>query len=688
ISSTGVYYASFYDPVNDCYSGFGGAITPVLVIIEPCGPCNSGYESPKLNAFYLESICPDDFVDISSVTASNKPSGVVLTWHTGYPVLNSNKVTGTKIFNQGWYYVSFYDAVNDCYANGGLAVAPVYIRIKVQVPIPNILPSFRILHYSNSCPSTTFDLSAISPINPLPGYSLSWHSSLPATIANKMSLTTMNSVGAGTYYAVFQDTKIGCFGSGIQVATPIVVSIINCTDTCNDIRYLPTLSQLNLSNICPKVTADLSSITVSNLPPNNILTWHYSTPATDANRVVDPTKVGAGVFYASFMHATRKCYADFGNSTVKVTVTINPCGTPCDTVKLAPDLAINWLKNICPIKTVDLTKILAKNKRTGLDLTWHTSFPATNANRVANPSLISSTGVYYASFYDPVNDCYSGFGGAITPVLVIIEPCGPCNSGYESPKLNAFYLESICPDDFVDISSVTASNKPSGVVLTWHTGYPASNSNKITGTKIYNQGWYYVSFYDAVNDCYANGGLAVAPVFVRIKDCGCKEEIIVSSNKFVLCDPSDKTTVFVNIPKTLSGCITNWLNDKNVLLSSGTSLVIDKPGIYTCIVMCSNCIMKKIFDVVDCNFKPTVEQINLEDWNSNSLLKVVNPADPIFNPWIWSRQHIGPVYTGNPYSVDHCLDAGWYEVVSERCILCPNSKARIYFDPKNIKYKK
>jgi gliding motility-associated-like protein len=78
--------------------------------------------------------------------------------------------------------------------------------------------------------------------------------------------------------------------------------------------------------------------------------------------------------------------------------------TPCGAGNTAPTLSQTSL--CLTAATYNLTNITASNTPAGTTLTWHTGTPATNGNTVGNPSAVTS-GVYYAAFYDAVNDCYS-----------------------------------------------------------------------------------------------------------------------------------------------------------------------------------------------------------------------------------------------------------------------------------------
>jgi Secretion system C-terminal sorting domain len=100
----------------------------------------------------------------------------------------------------------------------------------------------------------------------------------------------------------------------------------------------PILSTTTLNNNCPATTANLSSITASNLIAcNSTLTWHTATPATLANTVTNPNAVGAGTYYASFFNQIANCYS----ATTPVTVTIALCCLPTLTLTTADNMSNN-----------------------------------------------------------------------------------------------------------------------------------------------------------------------------------------------------------------------------------------------------------------------------------------------------------------------------------------------------------
>ena len=92
----------------------------------------------------------------------------------------------------------------------------------------------------------------------------------------------------------------------------------------------PALSSTTLTNTCPATKVNLTLLTPTNLPSGAATTWHSATPATDANKLLSPTAVGAGTYYAAFKDAINNCYSGSpsGTATTAVTVTIKSCNSP------------------------------------------------------------------------------------------------------------------------------------------------------------------------------------------------------------------------------------------------------------------------------------------------------------------------------------------------------------------------
>lgn len=108
---------------------------------------------------------------------------------------------------------------------------------------------------------------------------------------------------------------------------------------------------------------------------------------------------------------------------------------------------------------------------------------------------------------------------------IVATPClnsivSTCAAGTTAPILSATTKANTCPATTVNLTTITASNVPSGTTLTWHTGTPATTANKVTGTAVA-AGTYYAAFFDATNNCYSGtAGSATTAVTATVNSCG------------------------------------------------------------------------------------------------------------------------------------------------------------------------
>jgi len=126
--------------------------------------------------------------------------------------------------------------------------------------------------------------------------------------------------------------------SSISLLVPsssrFVFDIDLCKNLCPSTPVIPALSTTTIGTVCPGNTANLTSITASNTPANATLTWHTSTPASNANKISNPTAVMAGTYSAAFFYSNGACYSDAnGTGTRTVTVTNTIC---CNAGTVAP----------------------------------------------------------------------------------------------------------------------------------------------------------------------------------------------------------------------------------------------------------------------------------------------------------------------------------------------------------------
>ncbi|MFY7886223.1 MAG: beta strand repeat-containing protein [Dolichospermum sp.] len=95
-----------------------------------------------------------------------------------------------------------------------------------------------------------------------------------------------------------------------------------------------------------------------------------------------------------------------------------------------------------------------------------------------------------------------------------------CSAGTAAPTLSATTISNVCPATTVDLSTITASNTPSGTTLTWHSGTPATTANKLSSITGLAAGTYYAAFFDAAGNCYSGtSGSATTAVTATVASC-------------------------------------------------------------------------------------------------------------------------------------------------------------------------
>ena len=99
--------------------------------------------------------------------------------------------------------------------------------------------------------------------------------------------------------------------------------------TCVAGTTAPTLSATSKSNVCPAITANINSLVSSTCPSGSSLEWHtVNTLLAVANKVADPTAVGAGTYYPTCFDATNACYSPVPTTGVTVTLSLPCLSTP------------------------------------------------------------------------------------------------------------------------------------------------------------------------------------------------------------------------------------------------------------------------------------------------------------------------------------------------------------------------
>ncbi|WP_370729836.1 Ig-like domain-containing protein [Fibrella arboris] len=341
-------------------------------------------------------------------------------------------------------------------------------------------PALSATTKSNVCPATTVDLSTITASNTPANTTLTWHSGTPATSANKLS--SVNAVGAGTYYAAFYDATNDCYSGTGSATTQVTASVTTCAAPCTAGSTAPALSATTKSNVCPATTVDLSTITASNTPGGTTLTWHSGTPATTANKLSSVNAVAAGTYYAAFFDATNNCYSGTGGATTQVTASVNTCNS-CPTTAPALSATTRTINCFAGTTFANLNAYVTSTAPSGAVLQW-----TTGGVVVSNPTSVTAAGTYTATYYNATLNCSSpgiDFTVVTTPI----------------PTLSTTSIAICPPATTADLTGIaTLVPAVSGFVVEWWND--PDGANPVSNSAAVPVGTYHAYAYNPTTGCY------------------------------------------------------------------------------------------------------------------------------------------------------------------------------------------
>lgn len=131
----------------------------------------------------------------------------------------------------------------------------------------------------------------------------------------------------------------------------------------------------------------------------------------------------------------------------------------------------------------------------------------------------------------------------IDAVQLVRKICYTCNVNI-APALSATTVTNVCPSQTYNLTTITASNTPAGSTLTWHSGTPASNANKVTNPAAVSGSVFYAAFYNSANNCYSGVGGAATTMISTDGDLDCDG----ISNKNDMDDDNDGVPDAVESP--------------------------------------------------------------------------------------------------------------------------------------------
>lgn len=500
VSVAGDYYAFIWDEFNNCYNTDNSTAKATVTLIE-CA-CITGTDQVPVLA-NLSNICPEATVNLASAFTGSVPNATELVWFTTANHAPGSKIANPNIIsNPGAYYAFFYDPVNDCY-NTDNSTAKTDVTVNVCPPPCNAgsaqVPVLSTI--SNSCPSATVDLGDTFSGNVPDWTALIWY-----TTPNHAAGTKVPNNGdfvsvSGIYYAFYYDAANNCFNTANSTAA-VTVNIHLCAQ-CKAGTNQVQLKRNTIKNACPVTTANLNTMLSGSAPVGSTLVW-FKNSLHEFNAVADPTKAGAGDYYAFFYDAVNNCYnTNLSTSMVTVTVDVCPCNAGTDQLTVAPTMA-----NACPAEKVNLNDGLINYVPIiGTAVRWFTTSNHAPLTEVPNAGA-AGAGTYYAFLYDFDGDCYNT-AASTAKTVVTIAAC--CKAGTAQVPLSQTAFTLRCVSEKVNLNALVASI-PNGAELYWFTNTTHTPPIVMNPTAV-GAGTYYAYFYDPVNLCY-NTDLSTAQVIV------------------------------------------------------------------------------------------------------------------------------------------------------------------------------
>jgi hypothetical protein len=543
VTTSGFYYAFFYDSANNCYNT-ANSTAMVQSFMKDC--CKAGTAQVPLTGTTLKNICPSQLVDLRTLMSGLPPDGTDIVFystanHADGTLISGSEIGGIKKINvgvSGTYYAFFYDDVNDCF-NTANSTSAVVVTITPCPPPCDAGTAQVVVNASlkNVCPATTVNLNDAGPAL---GKPIKWFTDATHTNAYPNPTTAT----AGTYYAFYYDAVNDCWNTNNSTAK-VVVTISVCPPPCNAGTDQVLLNTAIASNICPAKTADLSTTFTGNVPNGTAIYWYDN--AAHTGNPTSGSAVGAGTYYAFYYDAVNNCW-NTSNSTSKVTVTINRCD-PCNAGVAPPTLSATSITNVCPSATVNLSALVTSIAPAGAIVKWYTSAVHAAGTEVANPSSVSASGVYFAFYYDAVNNCWSADHPA--SVNVTIELC--CKAGTAQVTLTGqINFEQNCPSSTFNLNNAFTGSAPVGTSLVWFTD--ALHAAPVVDPTAVKAGFYWAFFYDAVNHCY-NTDISDAKAYVFAPP-----QVGLSATTISLCPPAlNLDLLFSGLPP--AGSVLRWFDN-------------------------------------------------------------------------------------------------------------------------------
>jgi hypothetical protein len=453
VSEIGNYYAFLYDPQYYCWNT--DISTAQVFVSKPQIVFNShiGNITCSAGTFDLNSLL--------SNSPGSLPPDASIVWFNN-PTHSGTKYQAPGAVGAGTYYpFIYYGSQANCY-NTDNSTDKVVVN-----PVEPVVLGYNLDQVL--CPTSKGKLPSAAASGVPAGCELRYYTH-PGVYGTPF--TDWQNAPIGDYYATSYDPVKQCHNTGYS-------------ETKFSVKLVPQVAILeqSVTNVCPSTQVNLGNDVHTGLPSGAIVKWFYD----DARQSPVYEQVGAGVYYAFYYDPTGQCY-NTDKSTSKITVTSTTC-TSCvaGTAQVILSGETNFQQN-CPSSTVNLTNTFSGAAPAGTSLVWFTD--ALHSGSVVPSPTAVTAGVYYAFFYDAVNNCYNT--DLSDAKVNVIEPL---------PVGLSATTSSLCPPTTINLNTLFQGSQPVGSVIRWfdnatHSGVQVADASTA------GLGTYYAFFYFVAENCY------------------------------------------------------------------------------------------------------------------------------------------------------------------------------------------
>ena len=311
-------------------------------------------------------------------------------------------------------------------------------------------------------------------------------------------------------------------GSPWVTNTNLNLSVNNTAASVLSSNYSSTILCIDA---CATPVPTISNVTVSENAGNAVLQVCVSSPATDTLRYVYSTANGTATSGTDFTGGSGMVQINPGETCGVISIPITNDGMAEATENFT--VSIGSVSGTVTINDDDQPQINCNNV---------TITPGNNSIVVGGVSApVATIQVFNSSWATVFNQTYTNSPGTVNV------PIGPgtylvkvtfytsnwtyvCDKSENATVINQCPAGTICISNFCPAQTVNLNdaysipNLPAGTVVSWHTGTPATDANKMTAAQAQNvsvSGTYYAAINISGANCYS----ATIPVNVTIVAC-------------------------------------------------------------------------------------------------------------------------------------------------------------------------